>query len=325
MKYQVGTVKELWRYPVKSMQGEQLDKAVIESQGVVGDRYWITRDDTQEELITVRKKPGLMHCTARYEEEPVSGQQADQVPDVQISLPDGSSFSTGEGSTQQLSDFLNTQVSLWPLQPKKDQDFYSLKSEIGLREVRRQFNIKGKLPNMGSMSWSKVFELSRFVTPRGRFYDAYPLHIVTSNAIDKLKSLEPDGDFNVQRFRPNLYIDSTNKSPHIQEWDWLGGKLFIGDTVIYCDSRTIRCSMPSQPQRELEKDSRVVRTLEKHTGRHLGINAEVIKPGKINQGDAVYWQPESAFALRKMYQPISDRVKDLLIKRLLKNLDRKKA
>jgi uncharacterized protein len=31
-------IKELWRYPVKSMAGEQLDTAEITEHGIVGDR-----------------------------------------------------------------------------------------------------------------------------------------------------------------------------------------------------------------------------------------------------------------------------------------------
>jgi uncharacterized protein YcbX len=39
-----GTVEALWRYPVKSMQGEQLDELMIETCGVSGDRRFALRD-----------------------------------------------------------------------------------------------------------------------------------------------------------------------------------------------------------------------------------------------------------------------------------------
>jgi uncharacterized protein YcbX len=39
-----GTVSELWRYPVKSFRGEQLDEVAVDARGVVGDRMFAVRD-----------------------------------------------------------------------------------------------------------------------------------------------------------------------------------------------------------------------------------------------------------------------------------------
>ena len=41
----VGEVVELWRYPFKSMAGEQLPAAVVSPSGVIGDRCWAVRDE----------------------------------------------------------------------------------------------------------------------------------------------------------------------------------------------------------------------------------------------------------------------------------------
>jgi len=138
-----------------------------------------------------------------------------------------------------------------------------------------------------------------------------------------LKSLEPQGDFQSKRFRPNIYIECAQESDSLDEFRWVGGKLHIGDTVIKCESRTVRCSMPAQPQPGLVKDSKVLRTLEKYTKRHLGINATVIRSGTIHDGDSVYWEPESRLSLRRFYQPVSDRIKNLLVQRSLKLIDKK--
>jgi uncharacterized protein YcbX len=40
----VGHIGELWRYPVKSLGGEQVDELVLDSRGVVGDRWWAVRN-----------------------------------------------------------------------------------------------------------------------------------------------------------------------------------------------------------------------------------------------------------------------------------------
>jgi uncharacterized protein YcbX len=39
----IGTVGELWRYPVKSMGGERLDGCPVGVAGLLGDRGWVVR------------------------------------------------------------------------------------------------------------------------------------------------------------------------------------------------------------------------------------------------------------------------------------------
>lgn len=99
-------------------------------------------------------------------------------------------------------------------------------------------------------------ELAIFSTPLGRYYDCYPLHILSSNALDKLKALEPEGHFIPQRFRPNIFIESAQQKNHFDEFDWLDGQLHIGDTIIHCESKTIRYLMPAQPQTDCSKNSK---------------------------------------------------------------------
>jgi hypothetical protein len=324
MRIQVGTVKEIWRYPVKSMEGEILQEAQIEKLGMVGDRGWAVRDEVVNEISTVRKLPRLLNCTARFEEQPLRGQTGIDVPHVQVKLPDGTSFNTRDDQGNKiLSGYLKREVSLQPLQPKSNADFYRLSTLTGEKAMKKQFDARGGMPSLGSISWLRMLELGSYATPRGRFYDVYPLHIVTSNSIRMLKSLEPQGDFQSKRFRPNIYIECAQESDSLDEFRWVGGKLHIGDTVIKCESRTVRCSMPAQPQPGLVKDSKVLRTLEKYTKRHLGINATVIRSGTIHDGDSVYWEPESRLSLRRFYQPVSDRIKNLLVQRSLKLIDKK--
>ena len=44
MAVDVGRVQALWRYPVKSMQGEALARAAVEKRGLAGDRLYAVRD-----------------------------------------------------------------------------------------------------------------------------------------------------------------------------------------------------------------------------------------------------------------------------------------
>ncbi len=62
-------VKELWRYPVKSMRGEPLLEANISVGGIAGDRHIHVEDDRG--LITARTHPGLLGLGATVREDGV--------------------------------------------------------------------------------------------------------------------------------------------------------------------------------------------------------------------------------------------------------------
>jgi uncharacterized protein YcbX len=52
-------IQELWRYPVKSMAGERLDRAELRAGGVAGDRVLQVRDATGR-VVTSRSRPALL-------------------------------------------------------------------------------------------------------------------------------------------------------------------------------------------------------------------------------------------------------------------------
>lgn len=56
-------VHEIWRYPVKSMAGESLDRADLTAQGVAGDRILQVRS-SDGQIVTARTRPALLGCRA---------------------------------------------------------------------------------------------------------------------------------------------------------------------------------------------------------------------------------------------------------------------
>jgi hypothetical protein len=78
-------VKEIWRYPVKSMAGERLERSEVGERGLWGDRGWAVRNDETGEIHNAKRFPVLMQCSARYRTPPGE----DQIPEVDITLPDG--------------------------------------------------------------------------------------------------------------------------------------------------------------------------------------------------------------------------------------------
>ncbi|HEV7210135.1 MAG TPA: MOSC N-terminal beta barrel domain-containing protein [Blastococcus sp.] len=93
-------VLELWRFPVKSMQGERLAEAEIGRLGIAGDRSWALFDLATGFGLTARRVPELLFATGRL--------RADGV--VEVVLPDG----TVTGDDAELSAWLGRTVGLRP-------------------------------------------------------------------------------------------------------------------------------------------------------------------------------------------------------------------
>lgn len=84
-----GRVAALWRFPVKSMRGERLDRSEITVNGLPGDRaYALVDQETQRVVSAVdfKRYPNLFAFRARYEAPPQAGRP---LPAVTIELPDG--------------------------------------------------------------------------------------------------------------------------------------------------------------------------------------------------------------------------------------------
>jgi uncharacterized protein len=91
-------VLELWRYPVKSLQGEQLDSVEITAEGLGGDRRFAIVDVDSGFGLTARRVPEMLFASARL----LEGGRVD------IVLPDGSTAVDDEA----LSDWLGRHVAL---------------------------------------------------------------------------------------------------------------------------------------------------------------------------------------------------------------------
>ena len=93
-------VIELWRYPVKSLQGERLEAAEIGPEGIAGDRQWSLFDVATGFGLTARRVPDLLFGAARL--------RADG--GVEVVLPDGTV--TTDDAT--ISGWLGRPVTLRP-------------------------------------------------------------------------------------------------------------------------------------------------------------------------------------------------------------------
>ena len=301
----IGTIKEIWRYPVKSMAGERLESCTVESLGIPGDRGWALRDETTGEITNGKRFPLLMQCAAHYRSEPTGA----DIPPAEITFPDGSKTATDASDiNQRLTDLLGKPVTLWPRLPANDLEHYRRKSKAArvfgrLAKVRA---LRSALPTLASFGNAnaelrKMFsrepnepipdisllppELMEFTSPPGTYFDAFTIHLLTTSSLKIMERLNSDANWDARRFRPNFLIESELKG--LIELEWTSQKLQIGSAVLKCQIPTARCGMTTHAQKDLPKDPSVLRTIVKDADQNLGTYATVVTAGVVKLGDSV--------------------------------------
>src|SRR6266511_5459916 len=109
----LGSVVSLWRYPVKSMMGEELNATEVTERGLLGDRAYALVDSSDGKVATAknpRKWPRLFDFRATFIEPP---RAVAKTPPVRIALPDGTTVTSDHRDLNRiLSDALNREVTL---------------------------------------------------------------------------------------------------------------------------------------------------------------------------------------------------------------------
>src|SRR5438552_17177802 len=106
-----GVVVGLWRYPVKSMMGEELNAAEVTERGLVGDRQFAVVDASTGKVAGAknpRKWGNFFDFRAAYVEPPQAGSK---LPPVRMTLPDGTVVTSDQPDLAQiLSNALGREV-----------------------------------------------------------------------------------------------------------------------------------------------------------------------------------------------------------------------
>ncbi len=281
----IGTVKEIWRYPVKSMAGERMQRANVSARGIYGDRGWAIRDEKAGEIRNARKLPALLHCTAVYLREP----NADDAPPAQITLPDGTTFrSDSAEASRKLSELLGRSVSIWPIQPPSERDFLKRGAPDNPDMTAELRQVFGRLENEPLPDLSTLPpQILKFTSPFGTFFDAFPFNVLTTASLSAMLSRNPAADFDSRRFRPNILIETKSGIEGLVEAEWSGRTLRIGATRIKIEMPTVRCVIPTLDQPGVKKDPSVLRTIVRDAAQNLGAYATIAAGGTIAIGDEV--------------------------------------
>lgn len=285
MRASVGSVAALWRYPVKSMQGEKLDATAITARGILGDRAYAIMDRATGFIASAkhpRKWSALLACRAAFAEAPQPGRP---LPPIWITLPDGRVISSEQAGVDRiLSRVLGREVALVAEAPA-----------AAIREADRS-----PIERIGSGATVRE-EPMALAAPPGTFFDYAVLHILTTATLERLRELHPAGRVEIQRFRPNIVVIPTGDERGFVENAWLGHTLAIGGQAqLQVIDPCPRCVVTTLAQDQLPRDPGILRTLTQHNAAAsvslapgvvfsavAGVYASVLQEGILRRGDAV--------------------------------------
>lgn len=272
----VGSVRTLLRYPVKSMAGEAIPAAqLLADHGVQGDRAFAVLDVETGRIASAkhpRRWSGLLECSARFVDPLAADQRRGPVA---LALPGGVHLrSDHDDLDHALSAALGRTVCLVDTPPP--QAVYD-----GQRAGRDEAS--GEPLAVGA--------------DVGTFFDFAPIHLVTTASLDRLGELCPTSDFAVQRFRPNLVIDTGDRQGFVEN-EWIGRTITIGAVALYVSFPCPRCVMTTLAQGALPADPAVLLAATRHnrqmfallarTMPTVGVYATVVRPGVVHPGDPVH-------------------------------------
>ena len=246
------TVVQLWRHPVKSLQGHRQAALTVRSEGVAGDRSWGLLDRATGKLASAKRFGRMLEATGH---------------DDHLLLPDGRKVTFADPDRDDvLSAWLGREVELIAA------------PEQGSLSYQMTFDP----PNDDA-------ELVDIPTPAGTLLDLAAIHLLTTATLEHCAAARPDLDWDVRRFRPNVVIDVD--APPFAEDGWTGRRLGVGGAVLTVLMPTVRCAMPLRAQPGgLERQAALFTALSELNTvnpNHFGVYVQVLTPGTVAEGDAV--------------------------------------
>lgn len=267
----VATLASLHRYPVKSLQGERMEVAALDREGLQRDRRFAFRDlDTGR--IASAKQPRPWRALLDLSAHTADGEVVIRTPaGVELLVADPTVCELVRATTgrrvaviEARAGHLGSYDSTWP-----DVDGVTL---FGRREFSMALD-----------------------TDAVRFVDVAGLHVITTATLAQIEEASPGSSADPGRFRPNLVLDTGDLPPSFLEDAWVGQELRIGDTVrIRITTNAPRCVMTTVAQPGLDHDPGILRAAATNrrafdvgTLACAGAYAEVVTPGLVRVGDHV--------------------------------------
>ena len=277
-------IRQLFRYPVKSLAGESVAELSIGPRGAAGDRVWAVRDEKRGGIRGAKKIPQLMTLAAAF-----TGAVAEEGSSAaRITAADGEQRETGAADINEwLSAKLDHPVTLWPLLPASALDHYRRGAPDSSDLEAELRAIFARTPDEPLPDLSMFAEVAEFESPPGTYFDAFPILLMSTRSLASMAAHRPESVFDVSRFRPNLLVDFDDPADAFPEEAWSGQRLKVGEAELEVVGPCPRCAMTTHGFGDLPKDPGVMRALVQRNGGNLGVYARVATPGAVRLGDTV--------------------------------------
>lgn len=248
------TIVELWRYPVKSMQGERVDRVALDAAGLYGDRRFgvVTPDGF---VLSGKSEPRILGGAASLRGD----------GEIDITLPDG-------GRTSSDDPDVDARVSAWLERPV----------QLHRATADEQFLIHH---HVDPEDESKTKD---FPTPPGAYYDSRStVHLLSQSSLRTAQRAHETGQWDVRRFRPNIVVSFDDDRDGYVEEAWVDATVTLGTVPAVVRKRTSRCVLTTRAQPGLDRDLQIYRSLLEGNDGNLGIYLVPQAAGTIAVGDRV--------------------------------------
>ncbi|MEM9006049.1 MAG: MOSC domain-containing protein [Cyanobacteria bacterium P01_F01_bin.86] len=254
----VGTVDSIWRYPVKSMAGEELTESFVSFAGVMGDRVY--------GFLTDKGNPGFPWHTARDQESMLLYKP--RYKDPNVTLKPGN-LAAAEGMAPGIN----------PLYPETEQ--FAVEVETPQGETY-SVNDEAFLTHLKTLTDNQTLKLH--FTQRSQF-DCRPLSLFSLQLCDVLTE-ELGIPVDKRRFRANFYVDLAQDTSKLHEL--VGKRLKIGEKVeVSILERDPRCKMITLDPDTSEANPAIIKQVSKAHEGFAGVYGAVLVEGIVKTGDPI--------------------------------------
>ena len=263
----IGSVLSVWRYPVKSMMGEELKSTRLSERGLLGDRAYALMDRATGKVVSAknpRKWPSLFKFRAALMDPP---DMRERIPPVMITPPNGTKVNSEQADIDRvLSNALDSDVSL--------------KSQAPERPLLEEY-----WPDLENMAHRET--VTEEAMPPDAFFDCAVVHLLTTATLTTAKPVSR-GKLRAAPLSAESGVAPSSADSGFVENSWVGRTIAIGEQVrLLITQTTGRCVMTTLAQGDLPKDLGILRTAVQANQANVGVYASVTHGGVIRCNDPV--------------------------------------
>jgi uncharacterized protein len=254
----IGNVDSLWRYPVKSMRGEELNEAFAGFSGVYGDRLFAFRSSAS--------RTGFPYLTAREQRRLLQYRPRFRYPD-KAARPINLTEAESMGANPLSADLSELMVDV----ETPDGKTLAVDDPALIDLLRANIDKKHQLTLMRS---------HRAMT------DCRPVSIFSLQSARQLAE-ETATPVDKRRFRANVYVDLA-AAGGFGENEFVGRSLRIGPkAIVSVLERDPRCMMITLDPDTGEKEPAILKKVAQAHDGMAGVYGAVMVEGMLHKGDPV--------------------------------------